>query len=80
MAKSLRELRLKERLWASIEECLDGREVIASFNGQLLRIANLSRTELRPGQKVQLMVESLHPLQFRLVSAQKINSRIDIQV
>lgn len=73
-------LRVGQKVWATIEELLDQEQVIVSFNGDLLRVVNRAGQRLRPGQRIQLHVEAVNPLQFRFVEAKRLNLGINIEI
>ena len=75
MKPQIRNLRPGDRVWAIIEENLERRELVVNFGGDLIRILNGSDRVFRPGQRVLLLVESIGPLQFKLVTGNQIASR-----
>lgn len=66
-------LKMGQKVWATIEEILDANEMIVNFDGDLLRVGNQSQRNFRVGQRIQLNVESLNPLQFKLVETKRLN-------
>lgn len=73
-------LRLGQKVWATIEEVLDEKEILVNFDGDLLRVGNHSTRRFRSGQRIQLHVESINPLQFRLVEARRLEFGINIEI
>ncbi|HRO67426.1 MAG TPA: hypothetical protein PL182_07670 [Pseudobdellovibrionaceae bacterium] len=63
-------LKTGDRLQAEIIECLSATELICSFEGDLLRVQNLSATPLKPGQQIHLKVLSTNPLKFGTTTRQ----------
>jgi hypothetical protein len=70
MKPQIRSLRHGEKVWALIEEVLEGSELMVNFSGDLIRIFNGSDRTFRAGQRVLLMVENLEPLKFKLITRQ----------
>ncbi len=73
-------LRMGQKVWATVEEILDDKEILINFDGDLLRIANKSSRRFRTGQRIQLHVESTSPLHFRLVEAKRLQLGINIEI
>ncbi len=73
-------LRMGQKVWATVEEVLDEKEVIVNFDGDLLRVGNKSSRRFRTGQRIQLHVESINPLQFRLVEAKRLEFGLNIEI
>ena len=67
MSGLARSLRLGERVWAVVDECIAGNEMVVNFTGDLVRVKNSTGRFFRPGERVQLQVALLYPLSFRLV-------------
>lgn len=57
-------LSIGDCLDAEIIECVSETDLICSFQGDLLRVQNLSTTPMQPGQKITLQVLSIRPLKF----------------
>lgn len=72
-------LKLGQKIWAVSEEILPGGEILANFEGDLLRVRNLSDRILRPGQRIQLKVDSLQPLRFSLCEPRRLRFGIDVE-
>jgi hypothetical protein len=64
----LRSLKRGQQVWAIVQESIAQNEVIINFSGDLIRVQNQTQKPFRVGQRVLLKVESLQPLQFRLVT------------
>ncbi len=62
----VRSLEKGQILSAQVVEVLSSREVICSFYGNLLRIANHATQSLQVDQIVQLQVKSTDPLEFQI--------------
>ncbi|MDZ4678100.1 MAG: hypothetical protein SGI74_11410 [Oligoflexia bacterium] len=84
MKPHLRNLRKGQLVWAIVEENIAKSEVIINFNGDLVRVLNLSARILRAGQRVNLKVDCVHPLKLKLmpsVISSKRNSRnLDVTI
>ena len=52
---------------AEVSELLTENEVIMSFQGDLLRVQNHSRSTLKVGEKLNCRVTSIDPLRFEMV-------------
>lgn len=72
-------LKVGQRIWAVSEEIMPGGEILANFEGDLLRVKNMSDRLLRPGQRIQLKVESLHPLRFSLCEPRRLKFGLDVE-
>lgn len=68
MSASVDDFRLGQLVWATVEETPDDENVLVNFDGNYLPVLNTSDTALVRGQKIQMMVESLAPLRFRLIN------------
>lgn len=68
-------LKVGDHLQAEIIECLSSTELICSFEGDLLRVQNLSANSLKPGQQIHLRVLSTNPLKFGTTTKQRTLSR-----
>ena len=75
MKPSILSLKKGQRLWAIVEETIAGNELIINFSGDLLRVLNSSVRNFRAGERVQLEVETLSPLQLKLVAARSRSSQ-----
>ncbi|WP_413586356.1 hypothetical protein [Bdellovibrio sp. HCB274] len=53
-------------LHAIVEEKQSGRDVLCSFNGYLLRIANHSGQPMDKGQTVRVQIRCTDPLEFQI--------------
>lgn len=71
-------LRQGQKLWATVEEVLKTGELIVNFGGDLVRVANQTQRNLRHGQRIQVMVTAIKPLQFRLVEFKSQLMSLDI--
>jgi len=69
MKEVIPHLKLSQKVWALIEEVLDGGGLIVNFHGDLVRVQNASGRRFRPGQRIQLKVAGLAPLSFQLLEA-----------
>lgn len=75
-------LEIGSRIIGEVVEVLDDHQLLVTFSGDLLRVANVSRRQLLAGDRVSLVVESMHPLTFRLSegpSAKRRRGRFDVQ-
>jgi len=68
MKPHLRSLRIGQKIWALVEEVMAQNEVVINFGGDLVRVLNMSSRILRAGQRVLLEVQTIQPLQLKLVS------------
>lgn len=77
-------LRLNQKVWALVEEVLSSSSVIVNLGGDLMRVRNESQRTLRVGQRIQLKVAGIEPLQFQLVEARSSSGiavpHIDVEV
>lgn len=76
-------LKVGQKVWAIIEETILGDEIIVNFHGDLLKVKNQSRRHFRTGQRIQLNVTSIYPLQFQLLEARRLeksNTKIDLSI
>jgi hypothetical protein len=73
-------LKLGQKVWATVEEVLDSNDILVNFDGDLLRIGNKAERAFRPGQRIQLHVSSIEPLQFRLVETKRLQLGIDVEI
>lgn len=73
-------LKIGQKVWATCEEVRSNSEILVNFEGDLLRVQNLSGRTLRVGQRLQLLVESTAPLQFRLVEARRLRFGLDVEI
>jgi hypothetical protein len=83
MKPSLRSLRRGQEVWALVEETIEGGEVVINFSGDLVRTENLTGKTLRPGQRVLLVVDSIHPLKLRLINRRAVSrspGRFDLTI
>jgi hypothetical protein len=79
MKPRISSLKLGQKVWATCEEVRPNQEILVNFEGDLLRVQNHSSRQLRVGQRLQLHVESTHPLKFRLVEAKRLQFGIDVE-
>jgi hypothetical protein len=61
----LRILQVGQIIWATIEEIQSVRELLVNYQGDLLRVQNLTSGEFRLGQRIRLEVVATVPLEFR---------------
>lgn len=80
MKPNIQALKARQKVWATVEEVLDESEILVNFDGDLLRVSNQSSRHFRTGQRIQLLVESIRPLQFRLVETKKMELGINIEI
>ncbi len=84
MKQHVRNLRKGQAVWAIVEENIALGEAIINFNGDLVRVLNMSQRKLRAGQRVNLRVESVHPLKLKLMPSVTIDKNkslgIDVTV
>ena len=74
-------LRIGQKVWATVEELLEKDQLLVNFEGDILRVTNFSQRRFRSGQRIQLHVEGLSPLQFRLVEPRRLLDRqLDIEI
>jgi hypothetical protein len=67
MKQIIANLKLHDKVWATVEEILAQNDIIVNFQGDLIRVNNVSGRRFRPGQRIQLKVSSTHPLGFQLL-------------
>ena len=82
MKKVVPHLQLNQKVWALVEELISN-DLIVNFQGDLIRVGNLSGRRFRPGQRIQLQVSSISPLGFKLLESReqsRIISRLDISI
>lgn len=81
MKRIVPHLKLDHKVWALVEE-VNGSDLIVNFQGDLIRVGNQSGKRFRPGQRIQLMVVSIHPLGFKLLETreQRTKSGLDISI
>lgn len=60
-------LKVGEVVGAEVVEVVSPGQLIVSFAGDLIRVANQSFIDLKPGQRVTLRVQTLRPLSFQLM-------------
>lgn len=81
MKTFVRALNMHQKVWALVEEILNPSTVIVSLGGDLMRVQNRSRRALRVGQRIQLQVTGVSPLEFKLIEARTHYShRIDVEI
>jgi hypothetical protein len=84
MKQVLPNLKLNDKVWATVEEILVQNDILVNFQGDLMRVNNVSGRRFRPGQRIQLKVSSVHPLSFQLLenrsSGMPYSRYIDIDV
>ncbi len=49
-----------------VVEILSSQDILVSFNGEVFRVKNMSKINLKAGQKIQLQVKYLQPLEFQI--------------
>lgn len=81
MKKIIPHLKADQKVWALVEE-VNGVNLIVSFQGDLIRVGNLSGRRFRPGQRIQLLVASIQPLSFKLLEMrhERPISKLDITI
>ena len=73
-------LKIGQKVWATIEEIISKEAFIVNFDGDLLRISNMVGKNFRAGQRVQLNVYALKPLHFQLVEPKRVRFGLDLDV
>jgi len=68
MKPHIRSLKTGVQVWALVEECLEGNEVVINYNGDLIRVVNESSKIFRVGERVQLRVMAVQPLEFKILT------------
>lgn len=68
MQFTLNKIKQGDVLRAEVVELITDKELIVSFYGDLIRVANHSRQKLMIGQEVYLRVLSVNPFSFQLRS------------
>ncbi|HEX4926028.1 MAG TPA: hypothetical protein VFV50_18185, partial [Bdellovibrionales bacterium] len=68
MSASFENFKLGQLVWATVEETPGEDHILVNFDGSYLPVLNTSDTALVRGQKIQMVVESLAPLRFRLIN------------
>jgi hypothetical protein len=58
--------KIGDRVTGRVTEQLSTSELIISFNGDLLRVANETKQDFAIGQYVELMIATLNPITFRV--------------
>ena len=58
--------RVGQRVFALVKERLENGDIIAAFQGDLLRIRNQTVKQFSKGERVELEVRSTAPLSFRI--------------
>ena len=75
-------LKLGETVRGQVVEILASNEIIINFDGDLVRVGNETNAKVRVGDRIDLIVTALQPLQFRLAihpePRQKRLHRLDI--
>lgn len=61
-------LAIGDRVIAEVEELIANYELIVSYQGQLLRVKNSSGVEFKKGDKLDLIVYRIDPIELRLHS------------
>lgn len=67
----LPQLKVDQKVWALVEEVVVDQNLIVSFQGDLIRVQNMSQRRFRPGQRLQLLVTSVEPLGFKLMKTKR---------
>lgn len=80
MKQTISSLSIGQKVWATVEELLEPNELIVNFDGDLLRVANRATRRFRPGQRIQLHVESTQPLNFKLVEPRRLTFGLDVEI
>lgn len=83
MKQVLGDLKLGESLLGTVVELLPGDELLMSFSGDLVRVHNETKRELKVGERVTVVVTAVSPPRFRLPSERKDRRRrggIDVTV
>ena len=62
MKPTLQSLRKDQQVWATIEESIEGNELIINFNGDLVRVQNQTHRNFRVGQESFAKSENRSPL------------------
>ncbi|MEQ1876775.1 MAG: hypothetical protein ABL958_09015 [Bdellovibrionia bacterium] len=68
MSATTEKFRLGQLVWATVEETPGDDQVVVNFDGSFVPVLNSSDANLMRGQKIQMVVESLSPLRFRLIN------------
>lgn len=79
----LQELKLGDRVLARVEEVLSDGDIIICLGGDLLRVSNETRRNLKAGEQVSVVVKALRPLRFQLQadrSEQRRKGHLDVSV
>jgi hypothetical protein len=66
MKQSLKNVRVGDLILAVVVERASARDLIVSFDGDLLRINNQTGQTFRLGDQVELVVVTVRPLSFQL--------------
>lgn len=81
MRRTLPKLKIGQRVFAEVKEVMPSGDVIANFEGDLLRIYNHTKRSFQKGDQVTLEVRAVEPLRFRLVTGAERNlGRINLSV
>jgi hypothetical protein len=64
-------LKIGDQILAQVHEVLDAREIIFSFDGDLLRVVNDTGRAFKAGEEAVLYVSGINPLQFRFTEKTK---------
>jgi hypothetical protein len=67
MKQKLIELKIGDLIRARVHEVLDSRQIIFSFDGDLLRVVNGTGRTFKAGDEATLRVSSTKPFQFQFV-------------
>lgn len=79
----LLDLKIGQSLEGRVAEILPEGELIISFAGDLIRVSNETRRQLRRGDPVTVAVRATEPLRFQLLperTEQKRRGRLDVSV
>lgn len=68
MKRIVPHLKLEQKVWALVEEIIST-DLIVNFQGDLIRVGNQSGRRFRPGQRIQLKVTAISPLNFQLLES-----------
>ena len=81
MKPYVRTLRRHQQVWATVEENIEQNEIVINFQGDLVRVSNMTGKDFRPGSRVLLVVEALQPLRFRLLlTFARSHQQVDITI
>lgn len=75
MRQTVSKFKLGQKVSGTIVEVLAPAECIVNFNGDLIRINNKTGRKLKPQDVVDLVITSIDPLGFRMIS--DVHGRLD---